>query len=157
MMTRLLRIIVATSVVLVTGCEEQNDPEASKIDPLELKQHLLTNLGALAVSAASFVVCATEPTVPDERSLAWTGHQIELSDIVEQLAKHFGDEGLQFSFQMSTLTTAYEPEFRADTLAQTGQCGHEALQRAADHVVSIHLLAERYLALPRDALKAVPP
>ena len=156
-MTRLLHCIIATSVVLLTGCDEQNDPEASKIDPLELKQHLLTNLGALADSAASFVVCATEPTVPDERSLAWSGHEIELSGIVEQLAKHFGNEALQFSFQMSEFTTVDEPGFRADTLAQTSQCGSDALQRASDYVVSIHLLAERYLALPRDALKVVSP
>ena len=37
-MTRLLRIIVAASVLLVAGCDAQNSPEAPEISPSERRE-----------------------------------------------------------------------------------------------------------------------
>ena len=148
------RAFACLVTLLILGCPvEEQSPQSSEIDAGELREHLLKNLGAFADSASAFVVCATDPDLPTDESLAWSGHQIALDEIVETIAAHFGDEGLQFAFQMSTFTNAGKSDFKADVRAQTENCSQAARQRAAEFVTDARNIQERYLALPSDALK----
>ena len=157
MATRALYCASACLATLLLGCPvEVESPQSSEIDAGELRESLLKNVGAFADSAGAFVVCATEPHLPTDKSLAWSGNQIALDEIVETIAAHFGDEDLQFAFQMSTFTNAGKSDFKADVRAQTGNCSQAALQRAAEFVADARTIRERYLALPSSALKQPP-
>jgi hypothetical protein len=154
MRSRAFRFSFASLVILLFACpvavESSQSPE---IDAHQLRDHLLKNLGAFADSAAAFVVCATDPHLPTNESLAWSGRQVALSEIVKTISSHFGDEGLQSAFQMSTFTSAGDSTFKAGVRAQTDGCSHAALQRAADFIADARNIQKHYLAFPSNALK----
>ena len=151
---RALPFIFSSLVILVFCCPvmvESSQPP--KIDAHQLREHLLKNLDAFADSAAAFVVCATDPHLSNNESLAWSSRQVALSEIVETISSHFGDKDLQSAFLMSTFTSADDSKFKADVRAQTDGCSHAALQRASDFVADARNTQKRYLALPSDALR----
>jgi hypothetical protein len=98
------------------------------------------------------VVCATDPHLATDESLAWSGHQIALDGIVETISAHFGDEGLHSRFQISAFASAGESDFKADVSAQTDNCNQAALQRAARFVADARDIQERYLAFPKNSI-----
>jgi predicted naringenin-chalcone synthase len=151
--SRAFRLTFASLVILLFGCPVVvESSESPKIDAHQLREHLLKNLSAFADSAAAFVVCATDPHLPTDESLAWSGRQVALSEIVETISSHFGDKGLQSAFLMSTFTSAGDSNYKADVRAQTDGCSHAALQRATDFVAEARNIQKRYLAFPSDAL-----
>ena len=126
--------------------------QSTEVDAHELKEHLLKNLGAFSDSAAAFIVCATDPQLPTNESLAWSGHAIAMSEIVETISGHFGDEDLLFAYRLSTFTIAGESDFKLAVRAQTDECSRVALQRAAEFVSDARKIQKRYLTLPSDTL-----
>lgn len=152
--SRAFRFACVSFLFLVFDCPVVvESSQSSKIDAHQLREHLLKNLGGFADSAAAFVVCATDPHLPTNESLAWSGHQVALSEIVETISRHFGDENLQRAFLMSTFTSAGDSTFKADVRVQTDGCGHAALQRAAGYVADARNIQKHYLAFPSDALR----
>ena len=151
---RAFRFTFAALVILLFGCPVVvESSESPIIDAQQLREHLLKNIGAFADSAAAFVVCATDPHLPTDESLAWSSRQVALSEIVETISSHFGDKGLQSAFQMSTFTSAGDSKYKAAVRAQTDGCSHAAMQRAADFVSDARNIQKRYLGFPSDALR----
>ena len=106
----------------------------------DLKKRVIETVGILTESAALFNVCADPKTTSPIRYLRWTAHELELGNVVEELARHFSDENLTFAFQMGSLSISDQADFQRSAKKQ---CSTKDLKEAAIYVEDAWINAER--------------
>jgi hypothetical protein len=146
---------IISEQLLMFECEllNQRIPTSASIDSERLKSKLVQNLRDLADAAAAFEICASDQETPDEQSLEWTKHLLDLTQVAQDLSTHFDDDVLYLAFELARFQVGKDEHFKSETLDQTNGCAAEGLANAAQYVRKAQEVADFYLALPPTSLR----